>query len=123
MSIKAYPPDSVNATPEDLKDKIKEVLKSGKPVLYPGMCVISESPEKCNKGGGHSLVISGYKKVCDANKANCKELLKIHNSWGKEWQRKNNDGWVEADPIIQNVLKEKNDYSTKIVSASLIWFE
>jgi len=49
---------------------------------------------------GHAVVVSGMKKVC-RNKNDCKTLIKIHNSYGKDWQDNHNEGWVDAEPILK----------------------
>jgi len=112
-----YPTDEIKATPLMIKSRIIEGLKKGKPVLTPRVCVIPKSPSDCTDGG-HSMVVSGYKQVCDATKK-CKDLFRIHNSWGADWQQHNNDGWLDADLYTQNFIIEKN----RISSGSVIWLE
>lgn len=71
-------------------------------------------------GGTHSLVISGFKRVKNLNVT--KDVFKLHNSWGVEWQNKNNDGWVDADVFVQNTAQvKKADGSYRIGSACVTW--
>lgn len=118
----AYPADGINATSNDLKNKIIEVLKKGKPVLYPNLCLVYESNNQCKLG--HSIVISGHKRVCVKNsKTQCKDIFRVHNSWGEEWQKINNDGWISADEITDNVLKHEPGKLGRISSGSILWLE
>jgi hypothetical protein len=122
--IIAYPNDKTNATPSDIKAKIIEGLKEvpPKPVLTPLMCTRWIGPNKCHADGGHSMVISGYKKVCEKNNpSECKELFKIHNSWGESWQKENNDGWVDANIYTNSILKDKT--GIRISSGAVLWIK
>ncbi|MCO4754432.1 MAG: hypothetical protein KC478_08105, partial [Bacteriovoracaceae bacterium] len=47
----------------------------------------------------HAVTIVGIKESCNAQ--SCKILFKVQNSYGQEWQDRNNDGWVEAMPLIK----------------------
>ncbi len=51
-------------------------------------------------GGGHEVLVTGYKKVCNA-RGDCRDLLQVQNSWGPEWQAANNDGWIDAKTLVQ----------------------
>ncbi len=118
----AYPIDGSTATSADLKTKIIDILGRGKPVLYPSLCMAYDSSEKCKLG--HSVVISGYKKVCvKGSNTQCKDVFKVHNSWGEEWQKMNNDGWIDADSITDNVYKHEPGKSGRISSASALWLD
>jgi hypothetical protein len=125
--VKFYPDDKTNATPSDIKNKIIEGLKNNppSPVLTPSVCLkwIDKNKYKCDPNSGHSMVVAGYKKVCEVkNNSNCKDLFKIHNSWGEPWQKLNNDGWVDADIYTNNF--KKSDYTTgRIGSATVLWIE
>ena len=124
IKTKAYPPDRINATAVDMKNKVVEVLKKGKPVIYQNICIV---PKQCDEGGGgHTTVISGHKKVCNGDNSVCKEMFKIHNSWGKAWQDQNNDGWVDADIILQNSIQDdvKDQPGKKrFISGNIVWLE
>lgn len=123
FSAAAFPLDSMNVKPTDIKNQIVKGLNQGRPVLFPALCVSQNKGDECTQG--HSLVISGYKKVCAAGSTTqCKDVFKLHNSWGAEWQKMNNDGWVDADMLVQNTIKVKSksgDY--RIGSSSVIWLD
>lgn len=95
-------------------NKIKGSLGSGQPV---GIQFCSEEPLKtknikgCAQGFGHSVVISGYQRMCDAKNV-CKDVVKVQNSWGKSWQEQNNDGWVDAKVLLDRTFYEPQ---------SLVW--
>lgn len=122
VKMSAYPDDSIDASAADLKNKVIEGLKKGNPVLYPAVCAFPQNGDECESV--HSVVISGYKKVCTKDsKPVCKDVFKIHNSWGVEWQRMNNDGWVDADAFTQNTSKDNKGDKYRYPSASVIWLE
>lgn len=120
FSAAAFPLDSMNVTPDDVKKQVVKGLKLGKPVLYPSLCISKDINGEFREG--HSLVISGFKQVRYTSEK--KDVFKIHNSWGEDWQKNNNDGWVDADVICQNAAKVKSsDGSYRIGSASVIWLD
>lgn len=80
----------------DLLNKSKEVLKTGVPFVLDGVCPFYRG-KQCV--GTHSVAVAGYRKVCKKD-GSCRDLLKVHNSWGEDWQRKNNDGWVDAESLL-----------------------
>lgn len=122
FSPRDYPDDKTFAQPSDIKNKVKEGLSKGKPVLFPALCF--EKAEDGTCASVHSIVIAGYKKSCHpVEKNNCRELFKVHNSWGASWQKANNDGWVDADILVQNVVRVKTDKGLKIASSSVLWLE
>jgi hypothetical protein len=117
FSAAAFPLDSINVTPDDVKRQIIRGLKEGKPVLFPSLCVSQNDGDECKEC--HSLVISGFKQVKKANVT--KDVFKLHNSWGLEWQQLNNDGWVDADVICQNTARTNSGNGYRIDSACVIW--
>ena len=119
FSAMAFPLDQEVNT-YDAKLQIIKGLKLGKPVNLPYLCISGNTGNKCAEG--HSIVISGYKNV--VNSMNTKGLFKVHNSWGIEWQKMNNDGWVDGDILTQNIFKTKqNDGTYRISSGSVIWLD
>jgi hypothetical protein len=116
----SFPLDSMNVTTDEIRYQIIKGLKKGQPVLLPSICTSQDKSYECSET--HSLVISGFKKVANSN--NMKFVFKIHNSWGEEWQKKNNDGWCDADLICQNTAKIKStNGSYRISSGSVTWLE
>jgi len=117
----AYPDDSVIATNEDIKNRIIRGLQLGKPVLTSQVCMFVDKDNRCESG--HSSVVSGYRKVYDKY-GNYKELFKVHNSWGNEWQQKHNDGWVDADILINSFARlPLQDKTSRMNSAVVIWLD
>lgn len=122
FSARAYPSDDLNVTSNDIKNQIIEGLKKGKPVLYSNLCTVPAVGNECPMG--HTTVISGYDRVCSpVEKNKCKDRFKLHNSWGSEWQKVNNDGWVDADVLTANTIKIKTNEGYKISSASVVWLD
>jgi len=42
----------------------------------------------------HIVVVFGYRQACA--KGQCKDYMRVLNSWGKGWQAANSDGWMDA---------------------------
>ena len=114
-----FPGDATNATPLEVKNKIIEGLRKNKPVLFPKLCMTVDAKNACTSG--HSIVISGYKKVCSGSV--CKDVFKVQNSWGESWQKANNDGWVDADILVNNTRRSVSQSDPYVTSASVIWLE
>ncbi|MEK6627419.1 MAG: hypothetical protein AABY53_02240 [Bdellovibrionota bacterium] len=109
-----YPKRETNAKKRDLLPKIIEVLKTKNPIQVGGVCLQKD----LNTGGckiSHAIVVSGHKQVCNPLNQ-CRDLVKVHNSWGAEWQRKYNNGWVDAQTMIENI-----DDSPALVRGTLSW--
>ena len=114
-----YPDDATKATPLDVKSEIIIGLRKNKPILFPSLCLSTDRNNKCEEG--HSIVISGYKKFTDGR--NNKDVFKVHNSWGESWQKANNDGWVDADIIVNNSIRLVSQSDTFVPSARVIWLD
>lgn len=91
---------------------IKKALTDGRLISLDGLCLDKKlsTPEKCENR--HTVVISGYRKICDQNNK-CHDAIKIINSWGQAWQDANAQGWVDAKTLIDR---------TQYQEASLTWF-
>lgn len=97
---------------EETMKKIKEVLKMDLPMGL-SFCMDSGASSLKSCKNGHGVVITGYRKFCKAPN-NCREALKVQNSWGSQWQKDNDDGWVDAKVILDRSGYEK---------ASLTWMQ
>lgn len=117
----AFPLDSMDVTTSEIKNQILKGLHLNKPVLLPALCVSEDKNDECKMP--HSIVISGYKKV--KREITTIEVFKIHNSWGSDWQQKNNDGWMDADAICKNIskIKSKDGSYYRIASSSVMWLD
>lgn len=111
-NVNFYPEKGQECTSTELKSKIKQVLDSGVPLQISSVC--SKIEEACDK---HGFVLSGYKKVCKSN-GECLEMVKAHNSYGKEWQTKANGGWIVFDELIKHT---SNRNGSKHLDASISW--
>lgn len=122
----SYPPRGTKPTVKDTIEHLEKVLLNDIPVSMsicsydscdpsdPASCGVIENncasnDFRCQKYtvaegrcGGHAITITGIKEVCGSR--GCKTLLKVHNSYGQSWQDQNNDGWLEAEPLIEKAL-------------------
>ena len=96
-------------TDQEFINKIKEVLsKTKQTVVMEGFCG-EYIDGKC--AFDHAQLITGYRKVCKCasgsgssckpNNNDCRELVQVLNTWGKSWQKNNNDGWVDAHELLK----------------------
>jgi len=116
-----YPrPNQRNTTVPATIKKIKEILSTGFPVSLQGLCPFFDQTKakqtKVGCEGRHALVISGYRRVCrigcNKNESTCCiDSLKVQNSWGEDWQKKNDDGWVAASRLFNHALMEPGTLS------------
>lgn len=99
---------------------ISSVVNRGSPLLLSSICMeVSSNGAHCVQA--HDVVVSGYRHVCKAfnGSRECRLQLKLHNCWGSEWQRKNNDGWVDGTNLLKNVSIE----SPNLDKADIAWLE
>lgn len=107
-----FPKEDKKSYYEETMAKIKDVLKMDLPMgLSFCMDNGASSLSKCKNG--HGVVITGYRKFCKGPNS-CREALKVQNSWGSQWQKDNDDGWVDAKVILDRSGYEK---------ASLTWMQ
>ncbi len=110
--VNLYPDFNQEVTDSELVNKIKEVLASGVPIQISNVSSVRNNVKE-----NHHFVISGFKKVCWPN-GECLDLVKAHNSWGKEWQDKTKGGWI----VLNNLLINKEDrVNGKHKVASISW--
>lgn len=105
-------PSEGSASPQAAKAKVKEVLKGGRPVALANLCLGNAAASQCEPDKLHSVVIAGYRTVCNSG-GKCRDLFKVINSWGKSWQDQNDGGWLDADSILTR---------THIRAEALGWF-
>jgi hypothetical protein len=134
----SFPSDPADFTYDKWIGKVKDVLKSGNPLAFDGIC-LQQKEGKCV--APHSVAISGYRKVCkkvsdakllpsDGKSAKevvkcseeCRDLVKVQNSWGAEWQDGDpkdlkSDGWVDAKVLADYATKNKD-----AMKNSLAWY-
>lgn len=98
--------------------KIKDLLtKEKRPVainfcavIKPGITTIKACADA---SFGHTAVIEGYRQMCNQS-GKCIDSLKVRNTWGDDWQAKNNNGWVDAKTLIDATFYDGN---------FLVWLE
>lgn len=88
---------------------IKNVLKADLPLTL-GFCLDEPFSGMAKCQNAHAVVVTGYRKFCKGPN-NCREALKIQNSWGQQWQKDNDDGWVDAKDIL-----DRSSYNQGMVS-------
>lgn len=105
LQVEVYPDEAQKtATSAQIKTKIIEILKIGKPLALNGICMDQkkEIPDILNCQSYHAVVVTGYSTKCSP-KGKCHEAFKVLNSWGESWQRAYSDGWVLADQLTGRV--------------------
>lgn len=97
--------------------KVDEALSGGNPVAFDGVCLNYENGKceytlnKQKHSGLHAVVIHGSVNLCDNKNCDsgCRKAFRIQNSWGKDWQEKNNDGLVDAEDLLSYVAYTGDD--------------
>ncbi|WP_413576477.1 hypothetical protein ACLVWU_00385 [Bdellovibrio sp. HCB290] len=106
-------PQGESPSREQVLNKIVSILESRQPVLVEPICVADcdKKPNKDKPEDGpkyHAVVVAGYRKICKKNNpTSCRYALKVVNSGGAGWQKANNDGWMEATPLLKNVKMDE----------------
>jgi hypothetical protein len=96
--FQSYPAKGQTLSYQQKVQHLKNIVKGGRPANLSGLCLI-QGETKCE--GSHSVAVTGYRKQCTP-KGDCREVLRIQNSWGEEWQKQYNDGWVDAKTLLDN---------------------
>ena len=107
-----YPGPGQTTSKDELRQKIMRVVDNKLPVALQGICLSRDGANECTQF--HSVVIAGHKQVC-ITPGNCRILFKVHNSWGIEWQDQYDNGWVDANSILENINYSRN--------GMLSWYE
>ena len=110
-----FPREGEDGSYSGLIGKIKNVLDGGNPLSFDGLCIEYEANGKCKTG--HSVAISGYRKVCkktdDCGKKDvCRELLYVQNSWSPA-----DNGWVDAKKLMSYATDDN-----KNIKETLSWY-
>lgn len=105
-------PDSEKTPVKEIKDKVKSVLRGGRPLALGSICLGQEDAKSCQKENFHAVVIAGFRTICNPA-GKCRDSFKVVNSWGKSWQDQHDGGWVDADSLLAH---------TKIAPNILGWF-
>lgn len=108
-------------TPNDYDSKmrvIKSVLKADLPLAIDGIC---GEYTNCKCTEKHSVVISGYKLMCKPSGI-CRDALKVQSSYGEEWQRKYDGGWIDARILLRDGKTLDNLDGTNDLGTMLSWY-
>lgn len=98
-----------------IQSKIDLTLELLNKNITPELAVCNSPKDSVGKRtcGDHAILINGHRKRCNSENI-CKLEFKVFNSWGKDWQDENNDGWVDAENLFKYVLrKPKNETDTE----------
>lgn len=100
-SLEYFPKEKKDENYNAFLSKVKGVLKMGNPIMVNNFCAQDKAPNSAKDCADyqHGFLISGYRKVCDS-KNQCRDAVKVHNSWGQNWQDHNDDGWVDAKELF-----------------------
>ncbi|MCM2324161.1 MAG: hypothetical protein NDJ90_12950 [Oligoflexia bacterium] len=64
------------------------------------LCVQPDKTKGC--GLSHSVLVVGSREMCGLK--GCRLSFKIQNSWGKTWQEKNEDGWIDGEWLLDRMM-------------------
>lgn len=108
FTIRSFPENGENYNPKILAKKLEQVLLNDIPVEMSMCTVLVSSKDTCPKGQGHSITMIGIRENCSEITKKCKKLVRIRNSYGWDWQKKNNQGWFDLDTLMEASFKFNN---------------
>jgi hypothetical protein len=94
-----------------IKDNLSSKNPSGStPVLIQSICMNDkydlkkgciDDPKTKAPASYHALVVTGYRRICsETNKNDCRDSIRVFNSWGAQWQQETDGGWVDAKDLL-----------------------
>lgn len=104
-----FPTNASEQNMESVKRKLNDLVCKQKLAVGFTFCAEVGKVRNVNEcDAKHTVAIAGLKRVCTEpnGKGECLDLLKVHNSWGEEWQESTNGGWVVADELIKRTFYE-----------------
>jgi hypothetical protein len=103
LRLELYPPEGKTSTYAETIKIVRQRIEESIPIIVSNYCVDDKSIKAMNDRM-HDFLITGYKEV--HNNKGYRSLVKIHNSWGAEWQdREDNDGgWMDAESLFNRTL-------------------
>ena len=99
-----WPRENESVTYDGFLKKLLGLLEANIPVAV-GAC-LDEKPPTDHCKSAHGVVVAGYRKICTGSA--CQDYIRIHNSWGKEWQSRNSNGWIDARNFYEYMQKSIN---------------
>ncbi|NYT66260.1 hypothetical protein H0A58_09820 [Alcaligenaceae bacterium] len=86
---------------------IKRAISANNPVIVTTCVYRLKGRKNCSDEFKHSLVAYGYGKICKKN-GKCRDVLKVMNSWGQEWQDTIGKEWFDAKRILASFDYKKD---------------
>lgn len=95
----------------DFRATIKSKVMSDKPVAinactWQRECMNNiDSPINCSQEhrvricAAHAFLLDGQRKICEESK--CRYQYRVHNSWGKDFEWRNDNGWVNENTLYE----------------------
>lgn len=131
LGLELYPPKGTKGNYADTIKIVRKRIEEGFPIVVSDYGCddksLVEMEKKCDDM--HAFLLTGYKEVWNA-KGESRELVKIHNSWGPEWQaREENDGgWMDAKSIFDRTFYREQsigwitseDYNNKLITVGSV---
>lgn len=113
FEIKSYPPSNSKYTAKDLAAKAEQVLLNNIPMELSFCTASTKDNSPCPDGEGHSIALVGIRKNCSEKTKTCKNYVRVRNSYGWDWQKYNNQGWVELDSLMEAAFKFNTQYGNQ----------
>lgn len=66
----------------------------------------------------HGVLISGFQTVCCDNSPDCVHLVRLENSYGEQWTREHQGGWVIAENLLAPEMRLRDSKK-----ATILWIE
>jgi len=83
-------------------NQINKLLKLNTPIML-NLCLNAHVGfTACSK---HTLVITAQGSAMNKTTGDVRTAYKIANTWGEDWHKAHNDGWVFADTLLEGVYE------------------
>ncbi|MCM2276790.1 MAG: hypothetical protein NDJ89_01785 [Oligoflexia bacterium] len=109
FEIEFYPAPKQPATSTAFRDVLLHNLENDLPSEI-NLCTVPVEYGKCEFF--HSLVITGSRKACSGG--TCRLAFRVQNSFGLTWQEDHDDGWIDADWILERMLDASKDGNRRL---------
>ncbi len=86
-----------------LVKKVTDLLSAQTPVEM-GICADKKWSPDCEDNEGHSITLVGIKEACGKTPKECRKMVLVRNSYGKNWQDRTNGGWIDLEEVVKSSL-------------------
>lgn len=110
FEVYTYPNSGEVFNDNVFRKKIEGLLLSKTPLEF-AICSDKNYTSDCKGQRGHSIILYGIKEVCSKVKKECRTMVRVKNSFGKNWDSMTNNGWVDFKTLRESSLSFYNYFN------------